>query len=127
MSTDTTRDARPPVWVGHVSMHTRALAESEEFMRALGMRSIVANDNVAILELRGGTHLVLSADAEAAPSDAPFDLMVDDVDAAHADLTTRGFAPSDIRRGRIHDSFTIADPGGARITVNSSHVSGQPV
>ena len=127
MSTDMKQDARPPVWVGHVSMPTRALAESEEFMRALGMRSIVSSDNVAILELRGGTHLVLSADAEAAPSDAPFDLMVDDVDAAHADLTARGFAPSDIRRGRIHDSFTIDDPGGARITVNSSHVSDQPV
>ena len=127
MTTDAAHDARPPVWIGHVSMRTAALAESEAFMRALGMRPIVSNDNVAIFELRGGTHLVLSADADAPPSDAPFDLMVDDVDAAHADLAARGFAPSDIERGRIHDSFTVADPGGARITVNSSHVSDQPV
>ena len=127
MSTDTKQDARPPVWVGHVSMRTRALAESEAFMRDLGMRPVFRGEGVAIMELRGGTHLVLSADADAAPSDAPFDLMVDDVEAAHAGLAARGFAPSDISRGRIHDSFTVADPGGARITVNSSHVSDQPV
>ena len=119
--------SRPPVWVGHVSMSTAKLAESREFMRELGMRPMFNNESVAIFELRGGTHLVLVADSDAQPGDAPFDLMVEDVEAAHADFTARGLAPSPIERGRIHNSFTVTDPGGGRITVNSTHVSDLPV
>ena len=127
MSAAANGDARPPVWVGHVSMRTASLADSDAFMQQLGLRPIFRGDDVAVLELRGGTHLVLSATDASEPSEAPFDLMVEDLAAAHADLAARGFAPSPIRHGRIHDSFTIDDPGGARITVNSTHVSDQPV
>ncbi len=126
MSTDQ-NDSRPPVWVGHVSMATSDLAESQAFMERLGMRPMFRNESVAIFELRGGTHLVLVADENARAGDAPFDLMVEDLDATHAEYAERGLAPSPIERGRIHASFTVTEPGGGRITVNSTHVSNQPV
>ena len=51
---------------------------------------------VAIFELRGGTHLVLIAKSEIVPGDAPFDLMVEDLRTTHrrAASTPRFFALS---------------------------------
>jgi hypothetical protein len=82
-----------------------------------------------VLELRGGTHVVVrQAGQPPEPgSGAPFDLMVDDVDAAHRDYAEKGLSPSPVRRGRIHDSFDLAGPDGWTFTVNSSHASGQPI
>jgi|SRR4030081_3603509 hypothetical protein len=78
-------------------------------------------------ELRGGTHVVVrQAERPPAPgAGAPFDLMVDDVDAAHRDYAEKRLSP--IRRGRIHDSFDLAGPDGWAFTVNSSHASDQPI
>ena len=120
-------DPRPPVWVGHITMTTPTLRESTAAMLQIGMRPIVQNESIAVLELRGGTHIVLRQEESAAPIDTEFDFMVDDVDATHADYAARGLTVSEIRRGRIHDSFTLTEPGGNRITVNSTHVSDQPV
>lgn len=122
-----TRDERPPVWIGHVAMTTDRLGESRAFLVKLGLRPIVEGDDFAVLELRGGTHLVLQQHAEIEPGTAPFDLMVEDLDETHARLTREGLAPSTIGGGRIHRSFTVADPCGHRITFNSSHVSDRPV
>ena len=87
------------------------------------MRTVFRGDDMAILELRGGTHLLLfRGDAETGP--APFDLMVEDLDATHDSLSGRGLAVSDITRGEIHDAFTLTDPDGHDITVQNSHVEG---
>src|SRR6266576_2391090 len=77
------QDLRPPVWVGHVVLETDRLAETEQFMRTIGLRSVVHRPQVAVLELRGGTHLVLTPGKGAVPSEAPFDLMVEDLEATH--------------------------------------------
>jgi catechol 2,3-dioxygenase-like lactoylglutathione lyase family enzyme len=116
-------DERPPVWVGHVALSVRDLPRSVAFWTSIGMRPVGEDERVAVLELRGGTHLVLLT-GDATPGDAPFDLMVDDLDAAHADWQTRGLAPSAITRGHIHDSFTVTDPDGYVVTVHNSHVAG---
>ena len=121
------RDARPPVWVGHVTMQTNRIGESREFMIALGMRSIAGGDDFAVLELRGGTHLVLLRSDEALPEAVPFDLMVEDLEATHKELTELGLSPSAIADGRIHRSFTVKDPSGQDVRFNSSHVSDLPV
>ena len=126
MSTQQT-DPRPPVWVGHITMNTPTLKESTAAMLQVGMRPIVENENIAVLELRGGTHIVLRQTEDAEPIDTEFDFMVEDVDATHAEYAAKGLSVSEIRRGRIHDSFTFTEPGGNRITVNSTHVSDQPV
>ncbi len=122
-----TVDDRPSVWVGHITLPTNCLDESETFMQKIGMRPIFRNDAVAVLELRGGTHIVLLKQDAAAEGDADFDLMVAELDETHRDYAARGLEPSEVTRGDIHDSFTIRDPGGMQITVNSTHVSDQPV
>ncbi|PZD74873.1 hypothetical protein C1752_00790 [Acaryochloris thomasi RCC1774] len=116
--------SRPPVWVGHIALGTRNFDASESFMRQIGMRSIVKRENIAVLEMRGGTHLVLRANPEAVPNIAPFDLMVEDLEAAHQALTQMGLQPSPIQPGKIHQSFTVREPSGHQIKFNSSHVVG---
>ena len=127
MSKTTPDDERPEVWIGHIVLPTDRLEESEAYLRAVGMRPILKNESLAILELRAGTHLLLEKSDAVEPRDAPFDLMVDDIDAAHARMQALGLAPSEIRDGRVHRSFTLNEPAGHRITVNSSHASGLPV
>lgn len=122
-------DARPQMAVGHVPLFVADIAASADFFAALGLRHIGTYERVAILELRGGTHLVvLPAERPlAAGARAPFDLMVDDVDACHATLAARGLQPSAIRANDSHRQFDIVEPGGHRVSVISSHASGQPV
>ena len=120
-------DARPPLWVGHVTLPTPDLGATREFMLRIGMRDIAHGADFAVLELRGGTHLVLLPAGEAATGPAYFDLMVEDLDAFHARLRALGLAPSEIRAGGIHRSFTLQAPSGHVLTFNSSHVSSSPV
>jgi catechol 2,3-dioxygenase-like lactoylglutathione lyase family enzyme len=118
-------DQRPPVWIGHTVLTVTDVGESADFWRDLGMREIERNDHVAVLELRGGTHLLLLPGTPPGDAGAPFDLMVEDLDATHSEWTARGLDVSAIERGRIHASFTVRDPNGYRVTVNSSHVAGE--
>jgi catechol 2,3-dioxygenase-like lactoylglutathione lyase family enzyme len=116
-------DNRPPVWIGHVVLSVSDVDRSADFWREIGMREIERNADVAVLELRGGTHLVLLPGAPAA-DEAPFDVMVDDLTVTHAQWKARGLDPSPITDGNIHSSFTVRDPDGYCVTVNSSHVVG---
>lgn len=117
-------DDRPPIWIGHVSLDTPTFEESLAFFVGLGMRQVAKMDNLAVLELRGGTHLVLRRAEDAEGEDASFDLMVDDIDAQHAALKDAGHAPGAIARGKIHARFDVAEPGGNTITFFDSHVAG---
>ena len=127
MSDSDTDDLRPPVWIGHVALTTDRLSEAYAFMQKLGLRGLTELENIAILELRAGTHLILRQTPDHAPGVAPFDLMVEDLEATHAQLIARGLEPSEIEGGNIHQSFTICDPSGHTIKFNSSHASDQPV
>jgi catechol 2,3-dioxygenase-like lactoylglutathione lyase family enzyme len=120
----TTTDPRPTVWTGHISVAGKDLEASAAFYEGIGMRRVGIYDEVAIFELRGGTHLVVFKDADARPAATAWDLMVEDVDATHTDWTTKGFAVSEIERGDIHDAFTVTDPVGNSIRVSNSHVIG---
>jgi hypothetical protein len=88
------------------------------------MREIERNEHVAVMELRGGTHLVLVPGTPPTNADAPFDLMVEDLEATRAEWERSGLDVSPIENGRIHSSFVLQDPSGHRVTVNSSHVVG---
>jgi len=118
-------EGRPSVWIGHAVLTVGDVDRSAEYWRRLGMREVERNDHVAVLELRGGTHLVLVPGTPADDAVVPFDLMVDDLDEVHAEWKARGLDPSPIERGRIHAAFTMRDPDGYRVTVNSSHVVGE--
>ena len=122
-------DQRPPVAVGHVWLPATDVAAAERWLISVGLRPIFADDSLAVLELRGGTHVVVRK-AEQRPttgSAAPFDLMVDNIEAARRDYAAKGLGPSDISRGRIHDSFHLIGPDGYDFTVNSSHAGGRAV
>jgi hypothetical protein len=124
-----TLDQRPPVAVGHVRLGVSDVAAAAQWLETVGLRPIVTREDLAVLELRGGTHVVVRAAAPppAPGSVAPFDLMVDDIDASHRDYAAKGLKPTEIRRGRIHDAFELPGPDGWVFTVNSSHASGRPV
>jgi hypothetical protein len=124
-----TVDQRPPVAVGHVLLSATDVAVAERWLQSVGLRPIFADDNFAVLELRGGTHVVVRK-AEQPPatgSAAPFDLMVDDIEGARRDYAAKGLGPSDISKGRIHDSFHLTGPDGYDFTVTSSHAGGRAV
>jgi catechol 2,3-dioxygenase-like lactoylglutathione lyase family enzyme len=121
-------DGRPAVWIGHAVLSVSDVNRSADFWASLGMREVERNPHVAVLELRGGTHLVLvpsTPPRNVEGGDAPFDLMVEDVDATHGQWRARGLDVSAIERGRIHSAFTVRDPDGYLVTVNSSHVVGE--
>jgi hypothetical protein len=120
---------RPPVAVGHVHLKVVDVGGAARWLETVGLRPIVTMEDLAVLELRGGTHVVVRQ-GEQPPEQgarAPFDLMVDDIEAAHRDYGEKGLSPSPVRRGRIHDSFDLAGPDGWTFTINSSHASGQPI
>ena len=122
-------DGRPRLAVGHVSLEVEDVADAYGFFVRHGMRDIFKGENFGVLELRGGTHLVLSrAKATIEPGrKAPFDLMVDDIDEARAEFTSAGVTTTDISRGRIHDTFHIEGPSGYRFAVTSSHAGDRAV
>src|SRR5438105_14908841 len=114
-------DQRPPVAVGHVRLSATNVAAAERWLQSVGLRPIFADDDLAVLELRGGTHVVVRKVEEpsATGSAAPFDLMVDDIEAARRDYAAKGLEPSEISSGRIHDSFHLTGPAGYDFTVTS--------
>jgi catechol 2,3-dioxygenase-like lactoylglutathione lyase family enzyme len=116
--------SRPPIWIGHARLMVRDVDRSADFWRSVGMREVERNEQIAVLELRGGTHLVLLPGAPSGSGDATFDLMVDDIDATHAEWERLGLDVSEISRGQIHSGFVLRDPDGHSITINSSHVVG---
>ncbi len=124
-----TIDQRPPVAVGHVWLPATNVAAAARWLEAVGLRPIFAADDLAVLELRGGTHVVVRKAEETpeAGTAAPFDLMVDDIEAARRDYAAKSLGPSDISRGRIHDSFHLVGPDGHDFTVTSSHAGGRAV
>jgi hypothetical protein len=124
-----TPDARPPVAVGHVFLQVSDAAGAARFFAARGLRPISEGEDFAVLELRGGTHLLLSRTRRKIKTnaEAPFDLMVDDIEAAREDCKRSGLRPSRLRRSHFHRSFTIAGPDGYVFTITSSHAGKRPV
>ena len=124
-----TSDPRPALWIGHVVMESDVVAESAAFLATLGLRTVWANADMAILELRGGTHLLVFPKGRVPGGAAPFDLMVEDLPAFHARLVGQGLAPGAIEHvsAMHHDRFTLREPGGNLLTFYSSHVDGREV
>lgn len=116
---------QPSVAIGHVSLRVRDLAASVSFYLSVGMvEARPRGETMAILALRGGTHLLLLRARRPAKARAlPFDLMVDDVDALQASLGAAGreVGPMRLDRFSSHRSFSCADPDGNVVTFTSPH------
>jgi catechol 2,3-dioxygenase-like lactoylglutathione lyase family enzyme len=117
------RDERPAVWVGHVRVTAADVAAASRFWQTIGMRPVFERDDFSVLELRGGTHLVIVA-GDAGSEEIGFDIMVDDLQATWKLFNDAGLNPTPVTEGTIHSSFTVLDPAGRALTINSSHVVG---
>jgi glyoxalase/bleomycin resistance protein/dioxygenase superfamily protein len=118
-------DSRPPVWTGHVVLHSADPIAAAHFYEQIGMRPVQLDEQFSVLEMRGGTHLAIRHDPEhAAPGPAVWDLMVDDLDAIHDKWQAHGFPVSPIKDGPPHRCFELTDPDGHVLTVRDSHVIG---
>jgi catechol-2,3-dioxygenase len=113
---------RPEIWIGHVDLRTTNLKGSTKFLEDVGLRHVFANEEMVIVELRGGTHLIMFERDELENPESYFDFMVEDIDVMYSRLDKLGYPVTDIERGEIHDTFYVREPGGNRIRVNSSHV-----
>ncbi len=121
---DPDTSVKPDIWIGHVAIYADDMQASYEFYLGLGLRAVVLNEGIGVLELAGGTHLVLAPRGR----DMGFtisptvDVMVDDVDATREAWIDHD--PSEIRRGGVHRTFRFRDPAGNEIAVHDTHVTG---
>jgi len=119
-------EERPALWTGHIVLRGADPGRSGGFYEKLGMRPVFVGSDYAILELRGGTHLVIHKDPESPGEPAGFDLMVEDLHGTHEAWAAMGVEVSAISRDErdIHWRFTMTDPDGNTVVVNNSHVNG---
>ena len=120
-------DPRPDIAIGHVQLLVGNVADTTDFFVKLGIRTVVVEENFAVLELRGGTHLVLRTWDKPESSPVSFDVMVDDIDATYAQIKGHRMEVTDISRGRIHDRFEVQTPDSRALTINSSHAGDRAV
>lgn len=114
-------DPRPRFSICHVQLTAADPVVLGEFYASIGMRMVATMANMSILELRGGTHLVIF---RGEPGVTRLDLMVDDLDDIHALLAEMEANPEAIVLGSPHDTFRVNDPEGNALLIESSHVTG---
>lgn len=117
----TGEDLRPRFGIGHMSITAADVDTMTNFYTAIGMRLVVNMGRMSIVELRGGTHLIIQSGEAGVAS---LDLIVDDIDETREVLEAQGASPSVIQRGNPHDRFIATDPEGNTLVVNSDHSIG---
>lgn len=117
--------------MGHVVLRVPDPEAAATFYERLGLRPVWRAPHLAILELRGGTHLLLfpGGRRSRAGRDAPFDLMADELVEFRTRVAAAGLRPTGLRHERRsgHRFFVVTDPAGNQITVYSSHTEGRRV
>ncbi len=138
----------PAAAFGHFVMKVNDIDISYQFYAKLGLRPFGRFPDLAIIELRGGTHILLLGKNDELPfSLSPsllgqrggvfneqLDLMIegksrDDLEIYRTDLLEKGLSVEAIAQDQFfgHDYFQLADPDGNGITVYTSHTGELPV
>jgi catechol 2,3-dioxygenase-like lactoylglutathione lyase family enzyme len=116
---------KPTIGVGHFKLRVSDIDRSVDFYVSLGMiETHPRMKNMAILDLRGGTHFLLfRAKTKPRATTLPFDLAVSDVKKLQLDLRERGFTvgPTVNDTWSYHKTFTCRDPDGHLLTFTSEH------
>jgi len=128
--------------VAHLVFKVADLKSSCRFYSHLGIHPFFSDEEAAIIELRGGTHLILlSVDSMAGEGVAEsltgqfhkrfserFDLMIegkglDELKKYRLELVSRGIVAGEIPDETFfgHHLFCIQDPDGNGITIYTSH------
>ena len=134
----------PELAVAHLVFKVANLKSSCQFYSNLGLPPFFTEEKIAIIELRGGTHLVLVSVDEPAGKDVAesvtgqfhkrfseqFDLMIegkklDDLKKYRSELISRGIAAGEIPDEAVfgHHLFCVKDPDGNGITIYTSHAN----
>src|SRR5580704_1139601 len=132
----------PGLAVAHLVFKVADLKRSCQFYANLGLPpfAIIEDEHVAIVELRGGTHLLLlEGEADMAESvtgqfhqrlSEQFVLMIegkglDELRKYRSELISRGIAAGEIPDEAVfgHYLFCIKDPDGNGITIYTSHAN----
>jgi len=129
--------------VAHLVFKVADLKSSCKFYSNLGIPPFATDEKVAIIELRGGTHLLLLEVDQLAGEDLAesltgqfhkrfserFDLMIkgkglNELKKYRLELISRGIAAGEIPDESFfgHHLFCIKDPDGNGITIYTSHV-----
>jgi catechol 2,3-dioxygenase-like lactoylglutathione lyase family enzyme len=132
----------PAAAFGHFVMKVDDISISYQFYTKLGLRPFGMYPDLAIIELRGGTHILLFNKNDELPSSlssshlgqrgASFnerlDLMIDgksraDLELYRTTLIEKGLSVDAIAQDQLlgHDYFQLVDPDGNGITVYTSH------
>ncbi len=138
----------PAAAFGHFVMKVNDVATSYVFYTKFGLRPIGLFSDVAIIELRGGTHILLFNKNDDLPfqlspshlgqrgafSSERLDLMIDskskiDLELYRASLVENGLSADEIAQDQFfgHYYFQLVDPDGNGITVYTSHTGELPV
>jgi catechol 2,3-dioxygenase-like lactoylglutathione lyase family enzyme len=125
----------PPLAVGHLALNVADLEASHQFYTGLGLRSFAKDGGIAILELRGGTHLLLfPRQGDAAAKPASVDLMIagktrEALEAFRRGAIARGVGLGPIADERRFGHYLISDkdPDGNEVTIFTSHAGDLPV
>ena len=141
-------DSLPAAALGHFVMKVQNIEASYQFYSGLGLRALDTFPGLAIVELRGGTHLLLfqkeddqsSALQNSHAGQRPdfgsekLDLMIAGRTKAHLELyrgslIDKGYSPSAIADGVLygHHYFSIQDPDGNGVSFYTSHCGDKPV
>ena len=128
--------------VAHLVFKVADLKSSCQFYSKLGLPPFATDDKVAIIELRGGTHLLLLEVDQLAGEDVAesltgqfhkrfseqFDLMIkgkglNELKKYRLELISRGMVAGEIPDETFfgHHLFCIKDPDGNGITIYTSH------
>jgi catechol 2,3-dioxygenase-like lactoylglutathione lyase family enzyme len=138
----------PAAAFGHFILKVNDIDVSYQFFTKLGLRPFGKFPDLAIIELRGGTHILLfNKNGELPPSltsshlgqrgaslSERLDLMIEgksrsDLELYRATLMENGLLVDPIAQDKIfgHNYFQLADPDGNGITVYTSHTGKLPV
>ncbi|HVB68627.1 MAG TPA: VOC family protein [Acetobacteraceae bacterium] len=132
----------PAAVFGHFIMKVNDIDVSYQFYTKLGLRPFGIFPDLAIIELRGGTHILLFRKEDkllsslssshlgqrGASFNERLDLMIDgksrsELELYRTTLVERGLSVDAIAQDQFfgHDYFQLADPDGNGITVYTSH------
>ncbi len=135
---------KPELAIGHIVMHVADAVKSAEFYSKLGLRIVAKQPRMSLVELLGGTHILLSDEkaawenmrasrigAKAPDRKEDFELMIsggsrEDLEEYRDSLGKRGLAPKPIEDEMYHGHyvFQIDDPDGNTVTIYTSHAIG---
>lgn len=123
-----TEQSRPAAAAGHLFLTVpKEAGAAARRLVSVGVRPILLRDDFAVLEMRGGTHIVVRAGDVPTPVEAPFDLMYDEIEDTHRLFVQEGFQVTPIQDGKIHRSFRATAPEGFDIQVLDSHAGDRVV